>query len=69
MTLDPNELPTQTFEIRAGVRKTSLTEIAVKNMFNTFAPYRCLFTADSDPDFSVQHHRTRISPALTPSAC
>mmetsp|Transcript_33048 Transcript_33048/g.106896 ORF Transcript_33048/g.106896 Transcript_33048/m.106896 type:complete len:355 (+) Transcript_33048:47-1111(+) len=53
LTLDPNELPTQTFEIRAGVRKTSLTEIAVKNMFNTFAPYRCLFTADSDPDFSV----------------
>jgi hypothetical protein len=53
LTLDPNEPATETFEIRAGVRKTSLTEISVKNMYNTFAPYRCLFTADSDPDFSV----------------
>ena len=45
--------PESTFEVKTSVRGTSVTDISVKNDYNTFAPYRCGFTADSSADFSV----------------
>jgi len=47
---DPIE---QTFEISSAIRQTAITEIDVQNMYNTFAPFRVLFTTDSSPDFTV----------------
>jgi len=45
--------PESTFEVKTSVRGTSVTDISVKNDYNTFAPFRCGFTADSSADFSV----------------
>jgi len=56
LEIDTSAPPTEIYEIRAGIRKTSITEIEVQNKFNTFAPYRCVFTSDSDADFTVTPH-------------
>lgn len=42
-----------TFEVNAPVKGISMTEVSVKNMFNTFAPYQCDFTPSSPACFSV----------------
>ena len=42
----------QTFEVRSSPRQTSVTEIPVRNDYNTFAPYRCGFVAGSSDSFS-----------------
>jgi len=47
---DPIE---QTFEVRASPRQTDVTEIPVRNDYNTFAPFRCALLPSSSPSFSV----------------
>jgi hypothetical protein len=42
-----------TYEVKASVGGVSMTEVSVKNMYNTFAPYQCDFTPDSDTCFTV----------------
>lgn len=42
----------QTFEVRASPRQTSITEIPVRNDYNTFAPYRCAFYPGSHSAFT-----------------
>ena len=44
---------TETFEVRASPRSTSVTVINVKNDYNTFAPYQCDFVAGSSLDYTV----------------
>jgi len=44
---------TQTFEVRASPRQTSVTDIPVSNDYNTFAPYRCHLLPTSSSAFSV----------------
>mmetsp|Transcript_32437 Transcript_32437/g.62457 ORF Transcript_32437/g.62457 Transcript_32437/m.62457 type:complete len:342 (-) Transcript_32437:370-1395(-) len=53
LTISPSDPVEATYEVRAAAKQTSVTEIQVKNDFNTFAPYRVLFTADSSPEFDV----------------
>eukprot|EP00183_Erythrolobus_madagascarensis_P004385 CAMPEP_0185857646 /NCGR_PEP_ID=MMETSP1354-20130828/29607_1 /TAXON_ID=708628 /ORGANISM="Erythrolobus madagascarensis, Strain CCMP3276" /LENGTH=339 /DNA_ID=CAMNT_0028559917 /DNA_START=45 /DNA_END=1064 /DNA_ORIENTATION=+ len=43
----------QTFEVRSGIGAADITEFKVKNKFSTFAPFRCAFTPDSHPAFTV----------------
>jgi len=42
-----------TYEINAPMNGLSMTDIKVKNMFNTFAPFQCDFTPDSPREFTV----------------
>jgi len=42
-----------TFEVKAAVKGVSMTEVSVKNMYNTFAPYQCDFTSTSPDCFEV----------------
>lgn len=42
-----------TYEMKTQIRRTIVQDISVKNDYNTFAPYRVLFTADSSPEFEV----------------
>uniref|UniRef100_A0A7S3S7A6 MSP domain-containing protein n=1 Tax=Emiliania huxleyi TaxID=2903 RepID=A0A7S3S7A6_EMIHU len=53
ITLDPAMPPTATYELRASPRNVAVQELDVKNSYNTFAPYRCVFTAGSSPLFSA----------------
>lgn len=43
----------QTFEVRSSPRQTHVTEIAVRNDYNTFAPYRCEFLPGTSPAYTV----------------
>ena len=43
----------ESFEVRASPRQTDVTEIAVRNDFNTFAPFRCALVPGSSSSFSV----------------
>ena len=43
---------TQTFEMKAAMRRTAVETILVQNDYNTFAPYQCKFAPGSHPDFS-----------------
>jgi len=45
--------PEAVFEVKTAARGTSVTDIAVRNDLNTFAPFRAGFTADSSGAFSV----------------
>jgi len=49
-----SEPATETFEVRSGVDKTQVTEIEIRNPYITFLPYRCVFTGDSHPAFTVE---------------
>lgn len=44
---------TAKYEVRASPRQTDVTEIDVKNDYNTFAPYRCALLPGSSPAFTV----------------
>jgi len=52
ITIKPDDMLEEIFEVRASPRQTSVTEIKVRNDYNTFAPFRCGFVGDSGP-FSV----------------
>lgn len=43
----------QTFEVRSSPRQTHVTEIPVRNDYNTFAPYRCEFLPGTSPAYTV----------------
>ena len=43
----------ETFEVRASPRQTHVTDIPVKNDYNTFAPFRCAMIAGSSAAFTV----------------
>lgn len=45
---------TETFEVKTRINATAITEIDVKNLYIRFMPFRCTFTDDSDPSFSVE---------------
>uniref|UniRef100_A0A7S1XHY3 Uncharacterized protein n=1 Tax=Erythrolobus australicus TaxID=1077150 RepID=A0A7S1XHY3_9RHOD len=49
----PGDDVVQTYEVRSGVGVAHVTEFKVKNKFSTFAPFRCAFTSDSHPAFTV----------------
>jgi len=53
LTLTEADQVTEKFEVRASPRQTEVTEIAVKNDYNTFAPYRCALLPGSSAAFSV----------------
>ena len=44
---------TESFEVRSSPRQTHVTEIPVRNDYNTFAPFRCAFLPGSSNAFSV----------------
>jgi hypothetical protein len=52
VTIKPDDSLEETFEMRVSPRQTAVTEIKVRNDYNTFAPFRCGFVGDSGP-FSV----------------
>lgn len=43
----------ETFSVRSAIRQTHVTEINVRNDYNTFAPFQCDFIAGSSPAFTV----------------
>lgn len=53
LVISPEDPIEQYFQVSASIRQTSVTEIKVQNLYNTFAPFRVLFTLDSSGDFTV----------------
>jgi len=52
LVVSPADTIEETFEVRASPRQTSVTDIPVRNDYNTFAPFRCAFVAGSHSAFS-----------------
>lgn len=53
LEVSPDDEVEQTFELRGTVGGTVVEEFGVANMYNTFAPFRCVFTGDSASSFSA----------------
>ena len=52
LVISPTDPLDATFEVRASPRQTDVTEIAVRNDYNTFAPFRCGFLPGSSGAFA-----------------
>jgi len=53
LVITPEDYIEQVFEIRSSPRQTSITDIPVRNDYNTFAPFRCQFVSTTTGDFTV----------------
>jgi len=53
LVVTPDDPIEHTYEVRASPRQTDVTDIAMRNDYNTFAPFRCAFLPGSSPTFSV----------------
>ena len=53
LKLTDSDVVTETFEVRSSPRQTHVTEIPVRNDFNTFAPFRCAFLPGSSVAYTV----------------
>ena len=53
LTITESDELTELFEVRSSPRQTHVTEINVKNDYNTFAPYRCALLPGSSPAYTV----------------
>jgi len=53
LILSPADELTEVYEVRSNVGTTHVTEIAVRNDYNTFAPYRVVLMPGSSVDYDI----------------